>query len=228
MSFPFHEIGERCDRSRELASVVIWSIAGLNRPTRLRLEIAGDAATLAVELHGAVWVLIQNGHYAAAHALLRPLMETTTRALWLIYAAEFQQVELLVANERNNDMGDCLRALRKKRAFPQVEMLWTLDQQANRLFHSFTHGGFEALRRRADGYQPNEIFAGLLIADLYLLIATDAIAVLHEVPLLKPLMKEAAHRLGREFGERFGTPVAEAGEGTKDGLPPMPDWNDPR
>lgn len=227
MSFPFQEIRERCDRSRELGSVVIWSIARLDRPTQLRREIAGDAATLAIELHGAVWVLIHSAHYAAAHALLRPLMETTTRALWLLYTADFQQLEGLVANERTKDMGACLRAMRKSRAFPEIEMLCALDEQANKLFHSFTHGGFEALRRRADGYQPNEIFAGLLIADLYVVIATDAIAVLHEMPLLKPLMKEAAHRLRREFGERFGTPVPEPDE-TKNGLPPVPQWNDPR
>ena len=227
MSFPIHEIRERCDRSRELGSAVIWSIARLDRPTQLRREIASDAATLAVELHGAVWVLIHSAHYAAAHALLRPIMETTTRALWLLYTADFQQVERLAANQHTYDMGDLLRAMRKKKPFPQIEMLCALDEQAKKLFHSFTHGGFEALRRRADGYQPNEIFAGLLIADLYLVIATDAIAVLHEMPLLKPLMKEAAHRLGRELGERFGTLVPEPDE-TKNGLPPVPQWNDPR
>lgn len=224
---PLHEIRERCDRSRDLGGVVIWSIAGLARPGQLRSEIAGDAATLAIELHGAVWVLIHSGHFAAAHALLRPMMETTARSLWLLYAASFDQVEALAANRHTLDMGDLLRAMRKKKAFPQIEMLCTLDEQANKLFHSFTHGGFEALRRRADGYEPAEVFACLLIADLYLVIATDAVAVLHNTPLLKPLMKEAAGRLGREFAERFGTPVADPDE-NMNGLPPLPSWQDRR
>lgn len=221
------EIRERCDRSRELGGVVIWSILRLARPSALRREIAVDAATLAIELHAAIWVLIHSAHYAAAHALLRPMMETTARSLWLLFAASFEQVNALASNRHTLDMGDLLRAMRKKRAFPEVEMLCALDDQVSKLFHSFTHGGFEALRRRSDGYQPAEVIACLLIADLYLVIATDAVAVSHESPLLKPLMKEAASRLTHEFAERFGAPLPQPDD-TKSGLPPVPSWPDPR
>ena len=221
------DIRERCERSRELQGVVIWSIAKLTRPSSLRRQVAGDAATLAIELHGAIWVLIHSAHFAAAHALLRPMMETTARALWLLYAATFEQVEALASNRHTLDMGDLLRAMQKKRAFPQVDILCDLDEKSKKPIHSFTHGGFEALRRRADGFEPTEIIACLLIADLYLVIATDAVAVLHETSPLKPLMKEAAGRLGEEFTERFGTQVTEPDE-TKNGLPHLPTWQDPR
>ena len=221
------EIRERCDRSRELGGVVVWGISRLNRPTKLRCELANDAATLSIEFHGAIWVLVHSAHFAAAHALLRPMMETTARSLWLLYAASFDQVEALAANRHTLDMGDLLRAMRKKQAFPEIEILCKLDDEASKLFHSFTHGSFEALRRRADGYQPAEVLMCLMIADLYLTIATDAIAVLHPAPLLKPLIKEAAGRLGHEFAERFGTPVAEP-DATKNGLPSIPAWDDTR
>lgn len=219
------DLAERIAQSNALQAVAAWAVKPLEQPRPLRMALARHATVQAFELHGAITLLLANGFAASAHALLRPLMESVYRTLWLVYAARFVDVQRLQAGQHSHTISDLLRDLRKKASLEQLHVLHDLQGTLGTLFNSFAHSSHEALSRRADGFTEDELVSCAFLSDMFFVIAMDAAAVIHESPLLKALMDETGSRLLKEASERF--PRSANPSQDSQSLPPAPDWNDP-
>lgn len=219
------DLADRIAQSNALQAVAAWAVKPLERPCALRMTLARHATVQAFELHGAITLLLANGFAASAHALLRPLMESVYRALWLVYAARFEEVQRLRDGQHSHTIHDLLRDLRKRTELMQLQVLHDLQGTLGTLFNSFAHSSHEALSRRSEGFSEDELISCAFLSDMFFVIAMDAAAVIHDSPLLKALMDETSRRLLKEASDRFHSRAEPQQDAL--GLPPAPVWNDP-
>ncbi|GAB6194900.1 DUF6988 family protein [Lysobacter xanthus] len=99
------ELDGRADESVGLHLRYVDAFQNAVFPSALRSAIAHDAILLAMEHHAAIATLVRFRHFATAHALIRALMETTFRALWLVYVADFDSVERFCRGESKTRLG---------------------------------------------------------------------------------------------------------------------------
>src|SRR5690242_17808414 len=108
------DLAARADTSIALHLQYVEVVVRLGPGRTLRQSVSHDAVLLAMEHHAAIATLIRFRHFSAAHALIRPLMEMTFRALWLTYVADFSAIKLFLANKYKPDLDDCARLLDKR------------------------------------------------------------------------------------------------------------------
>lgn len=105
----------------------------------------------------AVLVLVEKDFHSSSEALLRPVIETYLRAIWVKYCANDT-----VINKLQNDKGEFpglskLLELVEKEA-PAFEGTDFLTQQIKPLvsnMHDFTHGGIQSVAKQYSGESPS-------------------------------------------------------------------------
>ena len=98
----------------------------------------------------AIQVLAQGRNFASAFALMRPLLETSFRAMWLHRCASSEQIADCMDDKKWPSGWDAALAYEKYRGHnPVLSSMW---KGLREKLHSFTHGGAEnALRQLGDG-----------------------------------------------------------------------------
>jgi hypothetical protein len=220
---PF-DIRSRVMKSHALHRLHAQEILRLARPEESRTSLASSAIVLAAEHHGAIAILITHGHISAAHALARPLMETTIRAIWLIYFAKFEMVKNLSNGTYKPDLDDMCRKL-KGLNHPAISPIADSVLSQRHIFHSFAHAGIEQIDRRIHGYSEEEVLALLFLSDTFAAMAMALAAVIFEDEALHELTETTAHEIALEAHSKYGTPSPT--HQPTERFPPMPNWQDP-
>ena len=226
MEISIEDIERRADETVNLHHIYAGCISKVGIPTSTRLSIAHDCVLLAMELQGAIGTLIRFRHHAAAFALLRPLIETTLRAAWLVYVADYQSIARLLENKNTKDLDDFARALAKKSGHDELKSIAETILDRRHTYHSFAHCGLEQLARRRNGFKPNELIIGLIISDAFAVISGEIGHLIHADNHLRELTVIHAPRLARENFLRKGI-GEEPPDSWTGALPAPPDWDDP-
>lgn len=212
----------RSDQSLELHARIAEIFGGMDRLSAPRLFVAADALVLGAELHAGIALLTRFGHYASANALMRPLIETAVRSMWVIYQAPIEVVQRIAGNTYTIDLDKMLRQLAKRKDLPLISGLVKALSNAKSTLHSFTHVGYEQLRRREVGFDPNEVRMQLMVADLFAVICLDLAGVVYNQSEIKKTVLPQLVETIKELQ------LFEPSEKTLDhfGMPPMPSWKD--
>lgn len=184
----------------------------------LRADFARCAIDLACEHHSAIIRLVCAGEYGSAAALLRPLLEASGSASWLLYIASCDRVRELatdveMAEGRRRDLpllDELARELQPK--FPLIKALVNglKDRGPATWLHKYTHGGAAQLVRRTTGWNEAEVMLILLRADLFAILAAAHETVVVTNAKLAVYAFGRRDDLGTEGLDRFGFgPVPE-------------------
>ena len=178
----------------------------------LRVTFARCAIDLACEHHSGLVRLADAGEYGTANALLRPLLEASTAAFWLMYVAQCETIKRLpiTAVETHAEDLPSLDSMAKDLVpiFPQIQTLVDGFRRGgtSKWLHKYTHGGTPQLIRRGLGWSPAEVMLLLLRADLFGILA----ACLETA--IAPNVSMGEYGFGRrdelaaELSERFNVP----------------------
>lgn len=97
-----------------------------------------------------IQTLVQNKNFSSAYALIRPLLETSFRAIWLHRCANEQQIQECMENDQWKSAWVMVQEIETYNSnTPILSNIWS---EMRPLMHSYTHGGVHnALRQLGDG-----------------------------------------------------------------------------
>ncbi|MGN6511967.1 MAG: DUF6988 family protein [Lysobacteraceae bacterium] len=131
---------ERCRQSKALAANLA-SLLPPQAPPLQRTALVSAAVGLGFEHHHAIAHLIESSHFASAAALVRPLLETVTTAVWMLYVADHALiVEVLLQDRPLPKPQTMLSAIEKRPELKGHLGLKELMDGPGRYFHGLTHG----------------------------------------------------------------------------------------
>jgi hypothetical protein len=221
---PSFHIQNRAAKSHALHLSHAQELLRLAQPTELRWSLASNAIVLAAEHHGAIVLLITHGHFSTAHALARPLIETTIRAIWLTYFAQFEMVEHFSNGTRKPDLDSMCRSLQKLNK-PEISPIADSVMRQGHVFHSFAHAGIEQLIRRLRGYSETEVLTLLFLSDTFAVMAMALAATIFEDSYLHELTEMTAYPIALESHFKYGN--SRPTDQWNGRFPDPPNWIDP-
>ncbi|PCJ86072.1 MAG: hypothetical protein COA54_09535 [Thiotrichaceae bacterium] len=97
-----------------------------------------------------IQILVQKKNFASAYALVRPLLETSFRAIWLHRCANEQQIQECMEKDKWKSAWDLVQEIEAYNGnTPILSNIWS---EMRPLMHSYTHGGVQnAFRQLGDG-----------------------------------------------------------------------------
>jgi hypothetical protein len=94
----------------------------------------------------AIQLLSQRKNFASSYALLRPLFETTFRAIWLHRCASDDQVARCIKTDKWKGAWDLVQEIESYTGnAPLFSKMW---EELRPFMHSFTHGGIQNAARQ--------------------------------------------------------------------------------
>ena len=226
MNTSIEDIERRADETIMLHHAYVDEILHLNPPKSVRTSVILDCFLLSTELHVAIGTLVKFRHFAAAFALLRPLIETTLRAAWLTYVADYKSLMMTIENKSTNDLDYFARALLKRTTHLELHSIANTILDNRHIYHSLTHCGLEQLARRREGFKRDDLISGLITADAFAIISGEVAHFSNKECKFREITIANAFRLAKENYLRTGLgeepPETWTGE-----LPEPPSWNDP-
>lgn len=204
-------IRARAEESRQQNERVRQLLPGGEAPS-LRAGFARCAIDLACEHHSAISRLVLAGEYGSAAAMLRPLIEASGIASWLLYCASCEFISGLPTDAATAEgpirdlplIDELARDLLP--IFPAIKAL--SDGLKNRgpatVLHKYTHGGAAQLVRRGPGWSEGEVTLLLLRADIFAVLASAAETVIAENVELQTYTFGRRDDLGNEIHRLFG------------------------
>lgn len=212
-------VESRCQQSQTLASQIEQLMPAVT-PCCRRHDFAACAIDLALEHHRAIIMLVEAGELGTAVALIRPLLEASASAFWLIYAAGDDEIMALptepAVETSDHDvpmLGEMAKALTPY--FPAIvgltEGLSKKGSRTARWLHKYTHGGTPQLARRdrANGWLEADVILALLRADLFAVLGASVQTVLSPNDNLRRYVFGQRDALGAEAASKFGAAVPE-------------------
>jgi len=173
----------RLARAWELQRSYAAQFGRLRPPKPARYAVTHYCLELGLEYQGAISAASGDGRHGAAHTLLRALIETTFRALWLVYIADDATLENFVKGRLKPDLNDLIKWIRnRKKSYPQLAHFASACERKAAIFNSYAHAGIEQLARRHGGFDERERIAALNFADTFLVIDGEIAAVVHDDP----------------------------------------------
>jgi hypothetical protein len=133
-----------------------------------RATLAAGCWHVAIEHGQAVVVLVHEGLYGSALALIRPLFEAYIRGMWLMHAASDDGIDRAGRDDFPNNINKLVSELE---ASGKVGMLSELKKSSWNRLCSFTHTGYQQIGARLTtsglgyGYQRDELLQALAWAD---------------------------------------------------------------
>lgn len=206
-------IVDRCRQSRALIRNMEQVIPPFPSCCR-RHDFAVCAVDLATEHHRSIVTLIEAQQFGSAAALLRPLLEASTSAFWLLYSASEEHVLALPKDSTVETSDHDIPTLSKMAEallpdFPAIKALAdALSPKGNRSarwLHKYTHGGTPQLTRRdkAGGWLEGEIILALIRADLFAVLGASAHTTRHPSEQLRKYVFDQRDALGAELVSKF-------------------------
>ncbi|MBB6183768.1 DUF6988 family protein [Oleiagrimonas soli] len=178
----------------------------------LRTNFARCAIDLAQEHHSGLIRVAEAEEYGTAGALLRPILEASTAAFWLMYVANCDVIRALPTNAVEDAtadipmLGDMAKALIP--TFPPIQTIVDGLKKGGRAkwLHKYTHGGTPQLTRRNSGWREDERMLILIRADLFGILAACLETVIASNPALSAYAFGRRDELSDEMHIRFSTP----------------------
>ncbi|MBB6245694.1 hypothetical protein HDE80_000715 [Rhodanobacter sp. A1T4] len=175
----------------------------------LRANFARCAVDLAHEHHSGLIRLVEAEEFGTAGALLRPLLEASTAAFWLMYVASCESIQALPTTPVENSAADLplLRDMAKDLTliFPPIQVIVDGFQKGGRSkwLHKYTHGGTPQLARRGPGWSRDEVMLTLIRADLFAILGACLETVIEPNRALSIYGFSRRDELSSEVAERF-------------------------
>jgi hypothetical protein len=178
----------------------------------LRANFARCAFDLAHEHHSGLIRLVEAEEFGTAGALLRPLLEASTAAFWLMYVASCESIQALPTTPIENSTADIplLRDMAKDLApiFPPIQIIVDGFQKGgpSKWLHKYTHGGTPQLARRGSGWSRDEVMLTLIRADLFAILGACLETAIEPNGALSIYGFNRRDELGNEVSKRFNAP----------------------
>jgi hypothetical protein len=179
----------------------------------LRADFARCAIDLALEHHSALIRVTEAGEHGTAGALLRPLLESSTAAFWLMYVAscaEIQSLPTTAAVENGSAdipmLGEMANSL--VRIFPPIQTIVDGLKKGGQAkwLHKYTHGGTPQLTRRNSGWTEREVMLTLVRADTFAILGACLETAIEPNKALTEYGFGRRDELGSEFTAAAGLP----------------------
>jgi len=154
-------INELLTRSVELENKLLKFLALKPHIDTEKTSSSRIMCSIAFEHAESAKILITNGNFTSAIAIVRLQYEALVRAMWLFYAASEQDVSKLMceltsksANKANTlpMLSGMLANLEGKAPKEAMDMLLEFKKYSWRPLSSFIHGGIHAINRHSKGY----------------------------------------------------------------------------
>lgn len=212
-------IADRCRQSRALICNMEHAIPQ-SAPCCVRHDFAVCSVDLALEHHRSIVTLIEAREFGSAVALLRPLLEASTSAFWLLYSASEEHVLALPKDSTVETSDHDIPTLSKMAEallpdFPAIKVLGdALSPKGNRSarwLHKYTHGGTPQLTRRdkTGGWLEGEIILALIRADMFAVLGASALTIRHPSEEFRGYVFDQRDELGAELVSKFGGAIPD-------------------
>ena len=185
-------------------------------PQSLRAAFARSAIDLAQEHHSGLIRVTDAGEYGTAAALLRPILEASTSAYWVVYIAGCETIRDLPTSLVENETVDIPMLTEMARSlipiFPPIQIIVDELKKGGRAkwLHKYTHGGTPQLMRRDSGWNEGDVMLTLLRADLFAILGACLGTVIESNSALSEYAFGRRDELGEEFRVRFNGPQIPA------------------
>jgi len=115
-----------------------------------------------------IQVLAQKRNFASAYALVRPMLETTFRAMWLHRCATEEQIKNCMEKDKWKSAWDLVQEIETVNGnTPTLSAIWS---DVRPVLHSYTHGGVQNAIRQL-GYE-NSITPNIPDLEVFKLMQT--------------------------------------------------------
>jgi hypothetical protein len=169
------------DELKKVMDFIHVQTQGMAVPTGRRELIVLGCFDIAVEHAAGITILADRQTWAPAFALLRPLLDSYVRGVWLAICATDEQLALFETNELRHTvqfrhMVEAIEAEVEAKIGPS-DLLSTLRKTGWNLMSDFTHTGYEHVTRRLSAlhlganYPPEEIEQALWLTGALALLA---------------------------------------------------------
>ncbi|MDD2882978.1 MAG: hypothetical protein PHQ58_21410 [Rhodoferax sp.] len=181
------------ERSSGFQADVHEFASGLIPADGTRHLVALQSGLLSLEHAAGALVLISQGFYPSAIALMRPQYESLVRGIWLLHTASDTWVEklsepLTVESAKRANEGLMLAEMLKEMEIsstapaPIVEQLKQYRDVTWKAMNSYAHGGLHPLSRTLAGYPAQLTYDVVRNSNAIVALATQLIAILSDDP----------------------------------------------
>lgn len=176
------DVAGRVQESWVLVDWIDKHLEGLKWPSDDRSVIAASCLDVLLEHHRSVVLLIQNGFYGSAFALVRSVFECYVRAIWLHRCATDAEIASFQSDTlARSSLDDIISAIEKVDGF-DVGILSAVKNGWWSPMNSFTHCGISQVARRSTeseirpSYKNAEVEEALRLVDTFAILAVGYIA----------------------------------------------------
>lgn len=165
-----------------------------------RVQVCAGLLHIALNHHHGIVVLISNELPSSAAALMRVIVETYVKAVWLRLCSSERQFKRFLKDKEDTSFGDMVREIEKREEFNQG-VLSRFKERFWRVLNSYTHSGMHQIVRhlKEGGVETNfsddEMLEMLQTCDLFCILATMQIANLTNDAELGPQLLEKMEAL---------------------------------
>jgi hypothetical protein len=182
------------ERTAQLHEAVHTHIGNLIPAEGTRHLVAFHAGLLSLEHASGAFVLIGQGFFPSAYALMRPQYECLVRGIWLLHAASDTWVEKLAepltleSAKRANEgpmLAEMLKQLENSPNSPGpiVEQLKQYREATWKAMNSYAHGGLHPLARSLTGYPEQLTYDVVRNSNAVISLASQLSSILSGDPL---------------------------------------------
>jgi hypothetical protein len=182
-------------------------------PSDTKTTLLRAYVDIALEHHEAIWLLTERKLNGSAFALVRPVYDTTLRALWINKVATQQQMEKALQDELGFPLEKICAEIKEGyfsgRPAEEVELFDTILQfvvkEAWGPMSSYTHSGALPVRRRFTGDELKPNYPDAAIAEALNLATVPLFLLLHVFFVSMECRKEdeETQRLLRQYRDQF-------------------------
>ncbi len=150
------KIEQLVSKSDELSEWLYERIDGSDVPSDLRGRMAGGCFSIVLQHRTGIVLLVKNGVYGPAFALIRVIYETYVRGVWLFKCASDAELNRYKLGQSSNTFEQLVTIVEGVEGF-DVGVLSDVKKRSWRAMNSFTHTGYEQIVRHQteDSIEPN-------------------------------------------------------------------------
>ena len=139
---------ELIEKSKEYAEKIYRILDGRKiKKDNLRELIVAGFLSLSREHHSSIILLLEKGIYSSAFALLRPLIDSIFRGLWVSLVASEEEIEKIYCTEYKFET----KTYKYIKEIDKYNLTSTFHDEYKQIapfLHDMTHGGIEQLSRQ--------------------------------------------------------------------------------
>jgi hypothetical protein len=176
-------IEKHLDSLRDIVQWIYENTKGIEITGGRKQQIASACFDVAIEHQAAIALLCKLKHFGSMHALMRILIESVVRGLWILYCATDAELDIFEKRGIEMHFGDLTAEIEKTIGSNQP----TLSQMKVKVWremNDFTHTGYiQVTRRHGEGvlgsnYPEENVIKCINAAGAYGLLASSQLSVM--------------------------------------------------